>query len=81
MKSGVTGITANGSIAGWRTTDLPLELSAPPFSIIFVGAADYPIRFHPGWVILDRNGIAIASVARGIDATHLAELLNKQGRG
>ncbi len=62
----------------WKTSDLPLELSTGPFTAAFVGEKqDHPVVFFPGWIILDANGVAVASVARGIDATYLAELLNR----
>jgi len=61
----------------WRTGDLPLQLSSGPFSVSFVGQkGDHAVTFYPGWVVLDCNGVAVASVARGVDATFIAEILN-----
>lgn len=64
----------------WRTTDLPIEISPGPFVTVFMGeAGDRPLTFYPGWVIVDRDGNAVAVVARGVDATLLVELLNNRG--
>lgn len=62
---------------------IPLELTPGPFQAVFNGGhGSAPIQFHPCWVILDSRGVAVATVARGIDAIYLAELLNgKPGNG
>ena len=60
--------------------ELPLELTPGPFRAVFNGGAGTtPVVFHPGWIILDSRGVAVATVARGVDATYLAELLNGTG--
>ncbi len=61
----------------WRTSDLPLELSRGPVRPQFIGQkGDHAVVFFPGWLILNPEGVALASVARGIDATFLSELMN-----
>lgn len=63
----------------WRTSDLPIEFSPGPFTAAFNGGKGAaPITFFPGWMILDKNGIAVVCVSRGVDATKIAELLNER---
>jgi len=63
----------------WKTSDLPFELSPGPFTQAFVGQkGDHSVTFFPGWLVLDANGVAIASVARAVDATLIAEILSNR---
>jgi hypothetical protein len=58
----------------WKPHYLPLECSPQPFSVALYQT---PVLLNPCWVVLDRDGIAVALVARASDATRIAKLLNR----
>jgi hypothetical protein len=60
-----------------RWTSLPLECSPKPFRVELFQKA---ILLNPCWIVLDKNGIAVAMVTRASDATRIAKLLNRQPR-
>jgi hypothetical protein len=61
----------------WKRSDLPLEFSPKPFRIELF---QRPILLDPCWVVLDRDGTAVALVTRASDATKITELLSRQSR-
>lgn len=57
---------------------LPLELAPGPFRSEFYGSrGDAKLSFWPGWAIIDRDGVLVATVARSIDAEYMIGLLNR----
>lgn len=58
----------------WKLSDLPFEFAPRPIMPIFNNVQ--PLMFFPGWVLVDKNGVAVAQVRTGIDASFIAELMN-----